>query len=111
MLTSIVCLSLSLSMIKPNTLPLNGAAIAWAASLADSAEMPTDSIIILLIQYQRLLGEIHDFYQEERKAIDLSRLPMHAKRMTATLESWWLSVPHQLHVKCMTSFLEPLDLD
>lgn len=92
-------LSLSSSLMKPNALPISESTLVWATSLAQCAEVPTDSTIILLIQYQRLLGDVLDLYQEEKKSGDWSRIPLHAKRMTATLENWWLSVPENLHLK------------
>lgn len=97
--------SLSLSMMKPSALPLTDKSLAWAASLAQYAEVPTDVTLVLLLQYQRVLEDIQDVYQEEKQTRNWSRLPLHAKRMTATLESWWLSVPQHLHHPRMTSLL------
>jgi hypothetical protein len=98
-------LSLSLSMNKPSALPLTDRSLAWAASLAQYAEVLTDTTLVLLLQYQRVLEDIQNVYQEEKKTRNWSRLPLHAKRMTVTLESWWLSVPQHLHHTRMTSLL------
>jgi hypothetical protein len=97
--------SLSLSMIKPSTLPFSDNSLVWAASLAQNAEIPTDTTLVLLIQYQRVLEDIQDIYQGERKTCNWPRLHLHAKRMTSTLESWWLSVPEHLHHTRMISLL------
>lgn len=88
---------------KPNTLPISDSTLVWATSLAQCAEVPTDSTVILLIQYQQLLGDILDLYQEEKKSGDWSRIPLHTKRMTATLENWWRSVPENLYSKRKTA--------
>jgi hypothetical protein len=98
-------LSLSLSMNKPSALSLTDKSLAWAASLAQYAEVPTDATLVLLLQYQRVLEDIQDVYQEEKKTRNWSRLPLHSKRMTATLENWWVSMPQHLHHTRMTSLL------
>jgi len=90
--------SLSSTMLRPNTLPFSDITLAWAATLARSPEVPTDPSIALFIQYQRLLEGVFDQYREERNTNDWSRIVMHAKRMAAMLESWWVTVPPHLHL-------------
>ena len=92
-------------MLRPNTLPFTDSTLAWAATLARSPEVPTDSSVTLLIQYQRLLEGVFDLYREERHTNSLSRLAMHAKRMAAILESWWATVPPHLHFARMHTWL------
>jgi hypothetical protein len=93
--------SLSSTMLKPNNLPFNENTLAWAATLTRSPEVPSDSTLTLLIQYQRLLEYVFNLYREERRANDWSRLAMHAKRMAAMLESWWAGVPPHMHLSRM----------
>lgn len=84
-------------MLKPNNLPFSDNTLAWAATLSRSPQVPADSTLALLIQYQRLLECVFELYREERRTNDWSRLAMHAKRMATMLESWWASVPPHLH--------------
>lgn len=100
-----VQLSLSSTMLKPNALPFTDATLTWAATLSRSSEVPADSSITLLIQYQRLLETVFNLYREERKTNDWSRIAMHTKRMAAMLESWWMKVPPHLHLARMDTLL------
>ena len=97
--------SLSASMLKPNTLSFTNDTLVWAATLSRSPEFPSDSSVALLIQYQKLLQDAFDLYQEDIKMNDRSRLAMHAKCMTAMLESWWAIVPPHLHMTCKSTFI------
>lgn len=97
--------SLSSTMLKPNSLPFSDNTLTWAVTLSRSPEVPADSSVILLIQYQRLLECVFDLYREVRKAKDWSRIAMHAKRKAAMLESWWMGVPIHLHLTRMNSLL------
>jgi hypothetical protein len=92
-------------MLKPNNLPSSDNTLAWAATLTQSPEAPSDFTLALLIQYQRLLECVFDLYREERKTNDWSRLAMHAKRMAAMLETWWVGVPPHLHLTRMDTLL------
>ncbi|GAB7331027.1 hypothetical protein MBLNU13_g02525t2 [Cladosporium sp. NU13] len=89
---------LSSTMLRPNTLPFSDSTLTWAATLARSPEVPTDSSVTLLIQYQRLLEGVFDLYREERNTNDWPRIAMHGKRMTAMLERWWVGVPQHLRL-------------
>lgn len=100
-----VHISLSSTMLRPNTLPFSDSTPTWAATLAESPEVPTDPSVALLIQYQRLLECVFDLYREERKTNDWPRTAMHAKRMAAMLESWWVTVPPHLHLARMNTLL------
>jgi hypothetical protein len=104
LLMTIPC-SLSSTMLKSNTLPFSDNTLTWAATLSRSPEVPADSSVVLLIQYQRLLEGVFGLYREERKTNDWSRLAMHAKRMAAMLESWWVGVPRHLHLTRMITLL------
>ena len=97
--------SLSSTMLKPNNLHFSDDTLAWAATLTQSPEAPSDSTLSLLIQYQRILECVFDLYRKERKTNDWSRLAMHAKRMAATLETWWAGVPSHLRLTRMTTLL------
>ena len=88
-------------MLKPNNLHFSDDTLAWAATLTQSPEAPSDSTLSLLIQYQRILECVFDLYRKERKTNDWSRLAMHAKCMAAMLESWWIGVPPHLHLTRM----------
>jgi len=90
--------SLSSTMLRPNTQPFSDSTLTWAATLARSPEVPTDLSVTLLIQYQKLLESVFDLHREERNTNDWPRIAMHAKRMAAMLESWWVTVPPHLHL-------------
>jgi hypothetical protein len=92
--------SLSSSMLRPTNLSFNDQTLTWATTLSQSPEVPADASIALMIQYQKLLEDVFDVYRDEKKLKDRSRLAMHAQRMIAMLESWWVCVPSQLHLTC-----------
>jgi len=92
--------SLSSSMLRPTNLSFKDQTLVWAATLSQTPEVPADASIALLIRYQKLLEDVFDVYRNEHKLKDRSRLAMHAQRMIAMLESWWVCVPSQLHLTC-----------
>lgn len=100
-----VQLSVSSTMLKSNALTFSDNTLTWAATLSQSPEVPADSSITLLIQYQKLLEGVFDLYRQERRTNDWSRIAMLAKRMAATLENWWVGVPPHLHLTRMDTLL------
>ena len=85
--------SISASMNKPNTLPLNEWVFERSTVMGQVTEVQSDVLMPTLIRYQRILEEVHVVYQIDKTNNAYSRIHMHAKRLAAALEDWRLSVP------------------